>query len=64
MDKANYTKCFGALLPHLKRLAIYDKFIADGANGVIRAKAKAIHHARITDWDAFEAADRKHKALS
>ena len=59
MDKADYTERFGAPLPRPNRPAIYDESTAEGANGVIRATAKAIHRARITDWDAFEAVERE-----
>ena len=57
MDKADYTEKFGAPFPHLKRPAIYEESIANGTIGVIRAKAEAINCARITDWDASEAAE-------
>ena len=53
MEKADYTERFGALFSRLNRPAIYDESIANGATGVIRAKAEAIHCARITNWDAF-----------
>ena len=59
MDKADYTERFCAPFPCPKRLAKYDESIADDATGVIRAKAEAIHRACITDWDAFEAAERE-----
>ena len=59
MDKANYTDCLGALFPHPNRPEIYNKLIADGATGVIFAKAKAIHCARIADWDTFKAVERE-----
>ena len=53
MDKADYTDRFGALFQCLNRLAIYNGLITDSATGVIFAKAKSIHRARITDWDTF-----------
>ena len=59
MDKADYTKRFGAPFPRPNRLAIYDESIADGATGVIRSKEEAMHCARITNWDTFEAAERE-----
>ena len=59
MDKYKYTKRFGAPFPRPKRLAIYDESIADGTTGVIHAKTKAIYRTRITDWDAFKAAERQ-----
>ena len=59
MDKADYTERFGAPFPRLNLPAIYDKYIADGATGVVRAKAKAIHRTCITDRDAFKAAERE-----
>ena len=59
MDKADYTDCFGAPLPCPNRPEIYDESIADGSNGVIHTKAKAIHRSCITNWDTFEAADRE-----
>ena len=58
MDKADYTDRFGASIPLTNRPSIYVELITNGATGVIRAKAKAIHRARITDWDAFEAEER------
>ena len=64
IDKSNYTKRFGAPFSGPNRPAIYDEFIADGATGVIRAKtAEAIHRARITEWDAFEAVDREARSF-
>ena len=59
MEKANYTDRFGTPLPRPNCQAIYDESISDGATGVIRAKDKATHRAHITDWDAFEAAERE-----
>ena len=53
MDKTDYSERFGAPLPRPKLPAIYDESIANGATGVIRAKAEAIHCTRITDWDEF-----------
>ena len=64
MEKSDYTNCFGAPFPCPNHLEIYDKYnksIAKGAAGVIRAKAKAIHRARITEWDALKAAERSSK---
>ena len=58
MDKAGYTKRFGAPFPRPNRPVIYNELIADSMTGVIRAKDKAIHRARITDWDAFGATER------
>ena len=43
MDKANYTKRFGATFPCPNGLAIYDESIADGVTSVICAKAEATH---------------------
>ena len=63
MDKADYTDSFGAPFPRPTHPEIYDESIADGAIGVIRAKAKAIHRAHITDWDAFEAAEREARSF-
>ena len=63
MDKADYTKIFGALFPHLNNPVIYDELIAKSSTGVIRAKAKSIHCARITDWDAFETAEREARSF-
>ena len=59
MDKSDYTNRFGVPFPRPIHLAIYDESIADGATGVIRAKDKAIHRARITDWDMFKVAERE-----
>ena len=64
MYKANYTERFGAPFPRPNRPAIYDESIANGATGVIRAKAKDIHRACITDWYAFGRRRGKHKASS
>ena len=61
MNKANYTNRFDAPFPRPKRPAIYDESIENGATGVIHANSKAIHRGRITDWDAFEAAEREAK---
>ena len=58
IDKANYTDQFGAPFPRSKSPAIYKKSIAEGATGVIRAKAEAIHYACITDWYTFKAEER------
>ena len=59
MDRADCTDRFGALFPRLNRSAIYNESIPDGATGVICAKAKAIHRARITNWDEFDASERE-----
>ena len=59
MDKSDYTERFGAPFPRPNRLVIYDKSIVYGATGVVSAEAENIHRARITDWDAFEAAERE-----
>ena len=49
MYKADYSARFGALLPGLAYPEIYYELIANGATRVIRAKAEAIHRARITN---------------
>ena len=59
IDNDDYTERFGTPFPCLKRPSIYDESIADGVTGVIRTKAKAIHRARITDWDTLESAERE-----
>ena len=59
MDKADYTKRFGAPFPRPNRPAIYDESISDGATSVVHAKAEALHCSRITNWDAFEAAEKE-----
>ena len=59
MDKANYIESYSALFPRPNRPKIHAELIADGATGVIRAKAEAIHRANITEWDSFEAAERE-----
>ena len=59
MDKSDYTNRFGVPFPRPKISDIYDESIADGATGVISAKAKAIHCACITDWDTFEATEKE-----
>ena len=51
------------LFPRLNHLVIYDESIADGATGMIRAKSEAIHCARITDCDAFEAGEREARSF-
>ena len=58
MDNADYSDQLIASFPCPKRPEIYDLLIADGATGVICAKAEAIHCACITDWDAYEAVER------
>ena len=63
MDKADYTERLGALFPRPNRLAINNESIADGATGVIRAKAESIHRAHITDWEAFEMAEREARSF-
>ena len=63
MDKANYTKKYGAPFPRLNCPVIYNKSISDSTTGVIHSKAKAIHHTHITDWDAFEAVEREAQSL-
>ena len=59
MDKADYTKQLGAPFPRPKCLVIYNESIAYGATGVIPTKAEAIHCAYITNWYAFEEAERE-----
>ena len=61
MDKADYTKRFSALSPRPNHLSIYNELIADGATGVIRAKA--IHCARITEWNTLEAEEREARSF-
>ena len=63
MDKADYTNRFDAPFPRPNRPAIYDESIADGMTGVIHAKAKSIHCAHITDWDALKAAERESRSF-
>ena len=55
MNKADYANCFGAPFPLPNHPTIYNKSTANGATGVISAKSEAVHCARITDWDEFEA---------
>ena len=59
MDKTDYTRRFGAPFSRPSRPAIYDESIANGATGVICAKAESIHSVSITDWYAFKATERK-----
>ena len=59
MDKPDYTKRFGSPLPCPKRRSVHNKLIANGTTHVICAKSEAIHHACITNWDSFEAAERE-----
>ena len=63
MDKAVYTDRFGAPFPRPNGPAICDESIDDSATGVIRTKSEAIHRARLTNWDAVEAAEKEAKKL-
>ena len=49
----------GVIFPSYNRPAIYDKDIATDATFGVRAKAEAIHKAKIEDWKTYDCARRE-----
>ena len=49
----------GVIFPSYDRPAIYDKTIATDASFGVRAKAEAIHKAKIEDWKTYDCARRE-----
>ena len=50
MDKDDYKVRYGAKFPKTTRPAVYNKDISNNATNVVRAKAEAVHMAKVADY--------------
>ena len=59
MDEDDYKVRYGAKFPNTTRPAIYNKWISNKSTNLVRAKAEAVHTAKIVDYQLFAAAKRE-----
>ena len=59
MDEDDYKVRYGAKFPNTTRPAIYNKCISNKSTNLVRAKAEAVHTAKIVDYQLFAAAKRE-----